>query len=181
MVDEGGADRARLPFVQRFRDMLADGTGVGRDALAVFTIDAGDLQQHRAKPGTAVVIVLGWKVRAAEKDFALWGQERGEGPAALSGEGLHGALVARVHVGALIAVHLHTDEFTIQDCRDARVFVRLAIHHVAPVAPHRADVEQHRLVLGARPRERCVAPGKPVHGLMGGGLQVSRWFGGELV
>src|SRR5207237_4057786 len=50
-----------------------------------------------------------------------------------------------------------------------------------PVAPHGADVQQDGLILGARPRERGLAPRVPVHRLVGGGLEVGGGFGGEEV
>ncbi len=90
----------------------------------------------------------------------------------MAGEGLHGTLVARVYVGPLITVDFDADEVAVQDLRHARVFVRLAVHHVAPMTPHRADVEQDRLVFGARPRKDRIAPGEPMDGLMGGGLEI---------
>ena len=85
----------------------------------------------------------------------------GGGPAALSGEGLHGALVARVHVGPLVAVHLHAHEVRVEVRGQRRVLVRLAVHHVAPVAPHRADVEEDGPVRRARRREGLLRPFLP--------------------
>src|SRR5213592_5279349 len=81
-------------------------------------------------------------------------------------ERLHGALVARVHIGPLVPVHLDADEITIENLRDSGVLVRLPIHDMAPVTPHGADIEQDRLVLLAGARERRVAPGRPVDGLV---------------
>src|SRR2546425_1863245 len=127
------------------------------------------------------VIVLRREVRAAEEDFALGRKERREGPASLTGQCLYGALIARVHVGPLVAVHLDAHEIAIQGLGDARVLVRLAVHHVAPMAPHGADVEENGLILGAGARERRIAPRVPVYRLVGGGLEVSGWLGGQEV
>ena len=179
--DERGAHGTRLRFVQRFCDVLADAAGVGGDLLAVLAVGARDLEQHGAEPRTAVVIVLGRKVGAAEEHLAVRCQERREGPTALAGERLDGALVTGVDVGTLVAVHFDADELAVQDLRDPLVFVRFSVHHVAPVAPHRADVEQDRLVLGARPLERRLAPGEPVDRLMGSGLEVGGGLGREEV
>ena len=52
------------------------------------------------------------------------------------------------------------------------ILVGLAVHDMAPVAPDRADVEQHRLVGGLGRRERLGAPGIPVNRLMGGRLEI---------
>ena len=60
--------------------------------------------------------------------------------------------------------------------RDLGIFVALAVDHVAPVAPDRADIEKHRLVFGARFFEGLFAPFVPVDGLVRGGTQI--WAGG---
>ena len=54
----------------------------------------------------------------------------------------------------------------IDNARDLRILVGLAVHHMAPVAPHSTDVQKDRFVLPLGPRERRLAPGMPVHGLM---------------
>jgi len=46
---------------------------------------------------------------------------------------------------------------------------------MAPVAPHRADVEKNRLVLGFGARERFVIPFVPVNRLVRGGAKI--WTG----
>ena len=55
---------------------------------------------------------------------------------------------------------------------DLRVFVGLAVHDVAPVAPHRADVEQDGLVFSLGAGKRSLAPCMPLHGLMARRTQV---------
>ena len=62
-------------------------------------------------------------------------------------DGGDGELIAAVNIGALVAVHLHRHKFAIDDLGDFGALVRLAIHDVTPMAPHRADVEQDGLVL----------------------------------
>src|SRR5690606_4200294 len=56
------------------------------------------------------------------------------------------------------------------------------VHHVAPVAPHRADVEEHRPVLPLRPLERGLAPWHPPHRLAGAMAQerTPRVFQGQV-
>src|SRR5216117_140441 len=149
--------------------------------IALLAIDPRHLAQHGPEAGPAVVVLLRREVGTAEEDFALGGEKRREGPTALARERLHGALVARIHVGPLVAIHLDAHEVAIERLGDARVLVRLAIHHVTPVAPHGADVQQDGLILGARPRERGLAPRVPVHRLVGGGLEVGGGFRGEEV
>ena len=77
-------------------------------------------------------------------------------------------LVADVDIGALIAIHFHGDEMLVHDGRHFGIVVRLAIHHMAPVAPHRANVEEHRLVFPLRGSERLLAPFVPTNWLVHG-------------
>ena len=60
----------------------------------------------------------------------------------------------------------------VDNCGDLGIFVTLAIDDVAPVAPDRADIEQHRLAFGARFVEGFLAPFVPVDGLVSGGAQI---------
>ncbi len=173
-ADEIGAHRPRLRFIERLDDVLANRARISGHAIRFLAVGAGDFHQDAAKSRPAVRVVVRREVGAAEKHFALGRQECRERPAALPAERLHGALVARVHVGPLVAVHLHAHEIAIQDLGDRGIFVRLAVHDVAPVAPHRADVEQDRFLGCARPAERGVAPRQPVHRLVRGGLEIRR-------
>ena len=75
---------------------------------------------------------------------------------------LDGVHVDRVEVGALLAVDLDADEVAVHLRGGVGVFERLMGHDVAPVAGRVADAEQDRLVLGASPAERFVAPRIPV-------------------
>ena len=90
-------------------------------------------------------------------------------------------LVPDVDIGALVPVHLHGDEVVIDDPGDLGILVRLAVDDVAPVAPHGADVEQDRLVLRLRPSERLVAPGIPLHRLVGGGPEIGACSAGKSI
>src|SRR5438445_5972394 len=49
------------------------------------------------------------------------------------------------------------------------------------MAPHGADVEQDRLVLRLRPSERLVAPGIPLHRLVGGGPEIGTCSAGKSI
>ena len=83
-------------------------------------------------------------------------------------------LVAAVDVGALVAVHLYRDEVLVDDARHLGIVVGLVVHHVTPVAPHRADIEQDGLVLALRRGEGLLAPLMPVDGLVHGRAQIRR-------
>ena len=90
----------------------------------------------------------------------------------MSGNRADGGLVAGVDVGAFVAIDFHGDEELVDDRGDFGILVTLAVDDVAPVAPHRADIEQHRLALGARLVEGFFAPFVPVDGLVRGGAQI---------
>ena len=96
----------------------------------------------------------------------------GERPAALARNRADRGLVARIHVRTFVAVHLHRHVKLIDHRRDFGIFVALAVNHVAPVAPDRADIEQNRLAFRARVRKCFLAPFTPIHGLMRRGAQI---------
>ncbi len=102
------------------------------------------------------------KVRAAVERLQVGRQPDAHRPAARSGRRLHERHVDAIDVGPLLAIDLDRDEVLVQHRRDVGVLERLVLHHVAPVAGRVADREKDRLVLGARPRERLVAPRIPV-------------------
>ena len=147
----------------------------------VLAPQVGDADQQRAEAGTAV-LVLGREVGAGEERLLVRGQEHGHRPAAVPlvhGQGRRHVDV--VEVGALLAVDLHGDEVLVHEGGDLLVLERLALHHVAPVARRVADAEQDRLVLRARPRQRLLAPGMPVHRVVGVLQEVGAGAVGESV
>ena len=103
------------------------------------------------------------EVRAAEERRAVGREEHRQRPAAAAPrqQRVRG-LVDLVEVGPLLAVDLDVDERVVHHRGDRRILERLVRHHVAPVARRVADRQQDRLVLGARPGERLVAPRIPV-------------------
>ncbi len=161
--------------------MFADRARVGGHALALLAERARDFHQHAPEARPPVGVVVRWEVRPAEEHFPVGREERRERPAALPAQRLDGALIPRVDIRPLVAVHLDAHEIAIQDLGDARILVGLAVHDVAPMAPDGADVEENRLLLGAGARERRVAPWRPGDGLVGGGLEVGRLLGGQLI
>ena len=175
-ADEIGAHRAGLRLVQCLHDMRANRARVRHHAIALFAVRTRDFHQHPVKSRPSIGIIIRREVGAAEEHLAVRRQKGGEGPAALPAQRLHGPLVARVDIRTLVAIDLDADEIAVQDLGDLWILVRLAVHDMAPVAPDGADVEEDGLLLLARARERGVAPGQPVDGLVGGGFQVCRGF-----
>ena len=174
------AHLSRSRLVQILFDEATDGRRLCADLVAPLTPGGEDAFEDGAKARPAVLPVRR-EVRAAVEHFPLGCKERGERPAALARQCLHGALIARVHVGPLVAVHLDADEIRIEEFGEGGVLVRFAIHDVAPVAPDGADVEQHGALEPRGRVEGLASPGVPVDGLMGGALQVRGGGGGESV
>jgi len=162
----------------RLRDRVLDHLRLFDHVAVLFFVGVGDAQQHAPEAGTAVTIV-GRKICAAVKRLAMGSEKRGERPTALAADGLHRNLIAAVNVGTLVAIHLHCDEVLVHDGGNFRIVVGLAVHHMAPVAPHGANVEEHGFVLALRRGERFVAPLLPLDGLMHGGAQVGGRGAGE--
>src|SRR5690606_22927522 len=141
-------------------------TRVLRRALRALLPHARDLAQHLAERWAAEP-VLRREVRPAVVHLAVGREERRQRPATLTGQRLHRALVTRVPIRPLVPVHLHRYEQLVDQPRRLLVLVTLAVHHVAPVAPHRADVEQDGALLAPRALERLLAPRQPIHRLCG--------------
>ncbi len=118
-------------------------------------------QQHASHSRPPVAVFAG-NIRAAKVGPAVGSQKRGQRPAALPADRGNRGLVARIHIGALVAIHLHGHKMLVDERGDLGVLIRLAVHHVAPVAPHRADVQQDGLVLSLRTRKRRLAPRLPI-------------------
>jgi hypothetical protein len=168
-LHRGGAaqaldDRARLPA----------------DLLALLVPGGADRQQHVA-PARQPVARLGREIGAAPERHAVGGEEGVQRPAALAGHGLHRVHVDRVDIGVLLAVDLDADEALVHELRGLVVLEALALHHVAPVAGGVADRDEHGAVLLARPGERLVAPGVPVHGVLGVLEEVGGGLAGQSV
>ena len=129
--------------------------------------DLGHRQQYPLDAGPPVAIVAR-NIRAAKVRPAIGCKKRGERPPALTGNCRDRGLVTRVHVGPLVAIHLHRNKVLVDELCYFRVFVGFAVHHVAPVAPHRANVQQDGFVFGLGTGKRRLAPWMPVDRLMPG-------------
>src|SRR6185437_4707799 len=130
-------------------------------------------QQHTLEARPAIAL-LRRKVRSAEVRLALRRQKRRQRPSSLSADRGHSRLITRIHIRPLIPIHLHRDEVVVQHRRGLIVLIALAVHHMAPVAPHRADIQQHRLVLAPGLLKGLRAPLMPLHRLMPGRPQIRR-------
>jgi hypothetical protein len=99
----------------------------------------------------------------------------------LTGQGLDGLHVDLVDVGTLLPVDLDVDEQLVHQRCDVGVLERLVRHHVAPVTGRVAHREQDRLVITPGGGEGLVAPGVPVHRVVGVLAQVRAGLVGQAV
>jgi hypothetical protein len=150
------------------------------DLLALLPPRPGDPLEQLA-PSRHPLARLRRVVGARVERDAFRRDEGVQRPAAVAGHRLQRVHVDRVDVGTLLPVDLDRHEVLVHDGRHGGILEGLALHHVTPVARRIADRDDHRLVLGARPRERLVAPREPVHRIVLVLEQVRRSLVGEAV
>ncbi len=172
----GAGGRRRLHARQR----LHHPRGGFLQLLRLLPVGVGDAFQHARKAGAAAALD-GREVGPAKKGFPVRSQKRRQRPTALAAERGDGQLITGIHVRTLIAIHLDGDEIAVDHRGDARIFIALAVHHVAPMAPHRADVQQDGAVLFAGAGKGRLAPAVPFHGLMRGSTQIGAGTGGKTI
>src|SRR5260370_31051965 len=112
--------------------------------------------------------MFGREISGPEKWLTVGKKKASERPAALTGNGADGGLVAGIHVGALVAIDFYGNEMFVDDFGDFGVFVAFAVDDMAPVAPNGADIEEDGFVFGFGAGESGFAPFVPVDGLVGG-------------
>ena len=103
-------------------------------------------KKHPAEAGPAH-LVFGREICSTEKGLAVGKQKASERPTALPGDGADGGLIARVNIGALVAIHFDGHEVIVDDLGDFDVFVAFSVNDMAPVASHGANVEEDGLIL----------------------------------
>src|SRR6202142_3289981 len=165
-VHHAGIERSPSRVMQlSFGDSLRQRFGGAIHFRAARLECLSNAQQNAAKSRPPHGIVRR-KIRAAKKRFSLRRKKSRQRPAALPRNRADCGLIACVHVGPLVSIYFHRDIVLVDHRCDFRILVALAVNHVAPVAPHRANVEQDRLLLRARFRKRFLAPFIPVNRLM---------------
>src|SRR5215831_823344 len=171
-VDDGDVERAvgaaegfrlRHRIRQRIRRFLQI------RAAAFKGINYG--QQH-APESRPAKLVLGREIGPSEKRPAIRQQESGQWPAALPRNRADRGLVARIHVRSLVAVDFDRDEVLVDDLRDDGIFVAFSVNDMAPMAPHRADIQQNRFVLLFRTGKSFLVPFIPIDRLMRRGTEI---------
>ena len=138
------------------------------------------------KPRPAVAIVRR-KIRAAEKRLALRRQPHRHGPAAAARRGLHEQHVHAVHVRPLFAIHFDGHEVLVQArARSLRSQTTRAPSRGTNGRWNNPPKEKSACLLAGRFFERLLAPGIPVHRVVGvlqqiGALFVSQAIGWHVV
>ena len=155
------------------RDRTLDHLCLLEHIAILLVISVGDRQQHALEAWPAPVL-RGRKIRASEERLAIGGQEGRQRPAALPADGLHRRLVTAVYVGPLVTVNLYGDEALVDQLCQFRIFIRLAIHHMTPMAPDRANIEQDGFVFALGFVECLCSPLMPLNWLVHGRAQVRR-------
>ena len=121
------------------------------------------------------------KISSAIKRLAVRSKKSSKRPSALSADRAHSDLITAVDIRPFIAIDFHRNETLINNLRNFRIFVRLAIHHMTPVTPHCANIEQHGFVLALRLGESLFAPLMPLDRLMHGGAKISGGSAGKRI
>ena len=152
---EGLVERIRLP--QRVR--------------AVRPVVFGHREEHPTE-SRPTVGVLRREVRPAVEGLPVGREEPRERPSSLTRDGADRLLVPGVDVGPLVSVDLDRDEMFVDDLRQFRVLVGLAVDHMAPVAPRGPDVQEDRPIELLGTPERLLAPRIPVDRLVRRSLEV---------
>src|SRR5579864_6253740 len=155
--------RLRHGIGQRIRSLLQV------SALVMKGIRNG--HQHPAK-SRAPALIFRREIGTAVKRLAIGQQKSRERPTPLTGKRADRRLIAGIDVWSLVAVDFYGNKMLVDDAGDFAVLVAFAVDNVAPMAPNRANIQQHRLVFRLCESESGVAPLMPVDRLMRGGTQV---------
>ena len=173
-LQDGGdlrVDQRGAPVASRASKNLGLGYGAHErgggflDFAAAGAKGVGDAFEDAAKTGAAHRFHRR-KISATVKGPAVGKQKTGKRPAALAGNGVDRGLVARVHVGAFVAIHFHGNKQAIDQRGERGIVVAFAVNDVAPVAPYRADIEQNGFVVRARAGKSLFSPFMPIDGLV---------------
>src|SRR5260370_17188586 len=122
----------------RLRHRVRQRIGGALQIGPLIAIRIGDGQQDAPETGPPALIVRG-EIRAPIKWLAIRKEKAGERPSALPGKGADGGLVARVDIGALVAVDFHGHKMLVDNFTDFRVLVPFPFDYFAPVPPPRPN------------------------------------------
>jgi len=133
--------------------------------LAVGTLEL--FQQGQETLPAAAISVSGREVGPSEERFAVRRQPGRHWPATSPGQQLDRLHVDRVEIGTFFPIDLDRDVVSVEEGGDFLVLERFLLHHVAPVTGRIADAQQDRSPQATRGIEGFLAPGIPVHRIVG--------------
>ena len=134
-------------------------------------------ETKKAREPRPPVRVVPWEIGARVNGLQVRSQEDAHRPAPVPAREEHGGgHVDLVKVRALLAVDLDRNEVAVEDLRHRLVLEGLVFHYVAPVAGGVADAQEDQLVLATGELQGLLAPGKPLHGVLGVLKQVRAGF-----
>jgi len=152
------------------------------DLRTLLAIVLGHTAQQVAERRHSMASVLG-KISAAEERLLFrGGQKHGQGPPARTvRQHLLRDLINLIQVRALFAVDFDVDEQLVHQGRGGRIFEGFVGHHMAPMAGRIADRQENGLVLLLCPPQGRLAPGIPLHRIVGVLQQVRAGLLGEVI
>ena len=157
----------------RLRDRALDHLRLLQHLAVLLAISLSNRKQHTLKTGPSVLVGRR-EVRPPIKRFAVGSKKRRKRPPALSCERAHRRLIPAVNIRTLVPIHLHRNVMLVNDRRHLGIVIRLAIHHMTPVAPNRPNIQKHRLV-GRASRGKSLLPKlMPLNRLMHSRTKIGR-------
>ena len=148
---------------------------VPRQFILAVMVNIRHYRQQLFKSRTPVTI-LRREIGSAEVRLLLRRHKHRHRPAAAAGGHLHKGHIKLIQIGPFLPVHLDADEVGVHQGGDLFVLKGFVFHHMAPVAGGIADAQQDGLVLRPRPFQRLLAPGIPVHRVIGMLQQIGAGF-----
>src|SRR5580704_10804970 len=146
-IDDAGGNPSVAPRKRlRLRDRAFHHLRLLHHVAMFFLKGCGDAGQYALETRSPITICRR-KISASIKRLTVGSKKRSERPSPLSADRADRRLIPAVNVRTFVAIHFHRDEMLIHYRCNRRIVVRLAIHHMAPVAPDRPNIKQHRLVL----------------------------------
>src|SRR5258705_134540 len=101
------------------------------------------------------------QISCREKQRSLRSCETRQRPSARTSQMRGCVLIIAIDIRTLVGIDFHRHEISIQLRRDFGIGVSRLIHHMAPVTPHRANIDEDRTIQRTRECERLRPPTLP--------------------
>ena len=181
---KGSAGQYRVRLSLRSRALLTEiGAQLLRRVLKARPISL-PLPLHRFQQRQQTQLpapVLPGEIGPGKKRLLLRRHQHGERPSAAAVEGGADLHIDRVHVGALLPIHLHRHKTPVQHRCHILADEGLRFHHMTPVTGGVADGEEDGFPLLLSFGKGFLAPGIPVHRVFGMLAQIQGALAGQMV